>query len=76
MGYLVKVGDDRTPTRVTITDPSGLLSASHYTSLIGVDGIVRVGDDVLCVTQAKQVVLLQSTDNFVSAEVKKIVSTD
>ena len=73
MGYLLKVtvGADPVMSRVTVNDPSNLLSGT----LVGVDGIVRVDSDVLVVVQATQMTLLQSTDDFVSAEVKKVVAT-
>lgn len=78
-GKLVKVNvsktsADRTMTRVTVTDPSNLMSGVSNL-MLGADGLARVDDDVLIVVTTPRVILLESNDNFATAEIKKVVDT-
>ena len=79
-GKLVKVMVDessalRTISRVTVTDPDNQMPSSVTNWLLGVDGIVRVDDDVLIVATKARMILMQSSDKFATAQIKKVVET-
>ena len=69
-GRIVKVPvkDDEADgdaTTVSIVDSSNILK--------GGDGLIRVNDDVIIVVTAKYITLLETSDDWVSAEIKKTV---
>ena len=79
-GKLVKIlvsdnSASRTMSRVTVTDPDNLMPSTVTNLLLGVDGIVRVDDDVLIVATKARMILLQSSDLFATAQIKKVVET-
>ena len=84
-GKLVKIMVHETPSlrtmsSVTIHDPDDLMINTHFyhhhfPMLRGVDGIVRVDDDVLICVTKERVILLETYDKFQTAIVRKVVET-